>query len=99
MFSKHVGGEQVKSGIYWSRRTGEFVMLSEDGPLAGPSEYRYIRTPLPIVLMLGPILGLAFAIFLPASGMMVLIPYLVGKIRGTVPATQASPARATAQRS
>ncbi|MHB0870924.1 MAG: hypothetical protein ACYC66_03295 [Chloroflexota bacterium] len=85
MITRHVGGETVKGGIYWSMGAGEFVSVpNEGGRLAGGPEDRYLRAPLPIVLVVGPIMGLAFAIFLPLSGLLVLIPFLAGKLRGAV---------------
>jgi len=85
MISKHVGGEIVKGGIYWSLKDGEFVTIPrEGGRLPGGSRDSYIKAPLPVVLVVGPVMGLAFAIFLPLSGLLVLVPFLFGKLRGAM---------------
>ncbi len=93
--TKHSGGETVKGGVYWSMTEGEFISVPGDGGvLAGSARDKYMRAPLPLVLVLGPVMGLAFAIFLPLSGLLVLIPFLVAKMKG---AAAPSAARAAVQ--
>ncbi len=93
MVIRHVGGENVRAGIYWSVRDGEFISVpAGGGRLAGGPKDRYIRAPLPVVLIVGPVLGLAFAIFLPLSGLLVLIPFLAAKVRGAVSSGRVSAA-------
>jgi hypothetical protein len=71
MFSRHHGGEEVRGGIYWSARGWEFVSVPREGArLEGSREDSYTRVPLPVVLVAGPVMGLAFAIFLPLSGIL-----------------------------
>lgn len=83
MIRRHVGGDVVKGGVYWSKSGGEFITVpSEGGILPGSSADQYIWAPLPIVLIAGPIMGLGFAFFLPLSGVLVLVPFLLGKLRG-----------------
>lgn len=83
MIRRHVGGEVVKGGVYWSKSAGEFITVpSEGGILPGSSSDQYIWAPLPVVLIVGPIMGLGFAFFLPLSGVLVLVPFLLGKLRG-----------------
>jgi hypothetical protein len=84
MAFNYAGGQVAPSGIYWNRTRGEFVNYTGEGELEGDRTERYWRAPLPVVLVLGPVMGLAFAIFLPLSGLMVLLPFLAGKVRETV---------------
>ena len=71
MFSRHYGGEKVRGGIYWSARGWEFVAVPrEGGALDGGSVDGYTKVPIPVVLVAGPIMGLALAIFLPISGIL-----------------------------
>lgn len=98
MIRKHVGGDIVKGGIYWSMSQGEFIAVpKEGGALEGGRNDLYLRAPLPVVLVVGPIMGLAFAIFLPLSGLLVLVPFLVRKIRGAVTPSAAHVATAALQ--
>jgi hypothetical protein len=93
--AKHMGGETVKGGVYWSMTEGEFISVPGDGGiLAGSARDQYMKAPLPLVLILGPVMGLAFAMFLPLSGLLVLIPFLAAKMRG---AAAPSAARAALQ--
>ena len=46
MIRRHVGGEIVKGGVYWSKSGGEFITVpAEGGILAGGSRDRYIGRP------------------------------------------------------
>jgi hypothetical protein len=65
MRRRYSPGEAVPHGTYVSGKTWEIVQVSRDGePLPG-GEGAYYRTPLPLLLVLGPIVGLAFIVFLP----------------------------------
>jgi hypothetical protein len=81
MITNYSGGEVAPSGVYWNRTRGEFVSFSGEGELAGDRSERYLRAPLPVVLIVGPLMGLAYFAFLPLSGLMVLVPFLAGKLR------------------
>ncbi len=85
MFSQHQGGSIVDGGIYWSRRAMEFIPVpASGGTLPGGREDAYFRTPILLVLVLGPIMGLAFAIFLPLSGILGAAGILAGRLVGAV---------------
>ncbi len=58
----------------------------------GDPNDRYMRAPLPLVLLLGPLMGLLFFFTLPLSGMLVLAPLLAGKVRTAVSSGRLSPA-------
>ncbi len=75
VFVSTIEGGTVPSGTYWSFGSGELLRLREDGELPGPSSKRWIRVPALLLLLLGPILGMAFVFFLPLVGI-VLIVYL-----------------------
>ncbi len=59
--------------------------------MGGSSDW-YVRAPLPLVLLLGPLMGLVFFFTLPLSGMVVLGPFLAGKLRAAVSSGRLSPA-------
>ncbi len=52
----------------------------------------YVRVPLPLVLVMGPLMGLLYFFTLPFSGMMVLVPFAAGKLRTAVCSGRLSPA-------
>lgn len=89
MMTKHYGGEKVAAGIYFSRRDLEFITVpAEGGRLDGSRRDLYVKTPAAFVLIAGPVMGLVFAFFLPLSGLLVLVPFLMGKLRDALtPAT------------
>lgn len=75
VFVNTIQGGTVPRGTYWSFGSGELVRLRKDGELPGPPSRRWIRLPAVLLLLLGPLLGLAFVLFLPVVGI-VLIVYL-----------------------
>ncbi len=95
MIGNHVGGERVGGGLYWCSSSAEFVSIpSEGGTLEGGPGDRYITVPLPLVLTAGPLMGLAFIVFLPLSGLLVLVPFLLAKMRSIMAAGRISVAQA-----
>ncbi len=83
MTSNHFGGDRVSGGVYWSRKNKEFISVpSEGGRLGGCESDIYVKTPIWMVLLAGPLMGIAFAFFLPLSGLLVLVPILASKLRG-----------------
>lgn len=75
VFVNAMKGGTVPSGTYWSFGSGELLRLRQEGELPGPPAQRWIRLPALLLLLLGPILGLAFVLFLPVIGI-VLVAYL-----------------------
>lgn len=60
------GGQIVKGGIYLKRATWELESVARGGGnLPGNKEARYSRMPLPVVMAVGPLMGLAYVISLP----------------------------------
>ncbi len=60
------GGQIVKEGFYLKRSTWEFEFVTRGGNiLPGEKETPYIRVPLPVVMVAGPLTGLAYVISLP----------------------------------
>ncbi len=65
MISYH-GGQVVKGGCYLNFSTWEFESVaSEGGILPGNKETKYRRLPLPVVMIVGPLIGLAYIVFSP----------------------------------
>jgi len=68
-------GTPVKRGYYFSMKNWSVNPVEKDGTvLRGEPDERFIPVPLPVAVMLAPVLGAAFLMFLPFIGF-----YLVGQ--------------------
>lgn len=77
---RHRGGQWVKGGSYWNLVDGELVTVSAEGGLL-PSDAQafYIRAPLGALMVLGPLAGLAYIIFLPLIGIVMVANFAARK--------------------
>lgn len=81
--TKYTGGETVKAGFYWNRgKMGAEVIPAEGGTLPGTPETVYNRIPWPVLLVVAPAMGGAFAMFLPFLGLGMLAKYAFGLLTG-----------------
>jgi hypothetical protein len=79
---KKIGGESVVAGNYWNFSTGERVRIEGRGVLPGDSSQKYYKVPPVVILVAGPILGLAYAVFLPFIGIVMLLTVAGKKVFG-----------------
>jgi hypothetical protein len=78
------GGDTVRFGFYWNRREWEArIVPKEGGTLPGAPEVTYLRLPLVAVLVLAPLMGAAYAMFLPFIGFAMVAMYLAGLLKRT----------------
>ncbi len=62
------GGQSVSVGYYLKLATFELTsVVGERGILPGSKQTRYIRVPLPLLMVAGPLNGLAYVISLPVA--------------------------------
>ncbi|HEX4826159.1 MAG TPA: hypothetical protein VFV19_17805 [Candidatus Polarisedimenticolaceae bacterium] len=62
-------GDAVKAGFYFNFRTWEIHLHKTSGDaLPGSPDERYTRIPAVALLLLGPVMGFFFVIFLPLIG-------------------------------
>jgi hypothetical protein len=59
------GTETVPPGLYLNLRQVTFKSLDEEGPLPGGTEEVWRAVPTLLLLVVGPLMGLAFVVFLP----------------------------------
>lgn len=59
------GSETVPPGLYLNLRQVAFKSIDEEGPLPGGSEDVWRAVPTLLLLVVGPLMGLAFVVFLP----------------------------------
>ena len=96
---RYTGGEAVKAGFYWNLREWEAnVIPREGGPLKGSADARYVRVPLPVLLVLAPIMGAAYAMFLPFIGFAMLAAFLAGRLKALFTTTPPAEAAGSGKR-
>jgi hypothetical protein len=71
------GGETVDIGLYFNLRECAFKSVDEKGPLPGAEDDVYRRVPMLLLLLVGPVLGLVYVMFLPFVGI-ALVTWLLG---------------------
>jgi hypothetical protein len=71
------GGTRVKAGYYWHAAQWEIVTISgrDGGVLPGGPDEGYYGIPVLAMLMLAPIMGALFVVFLPFIGFAILAQY------------------------
>src|SRR5574341_1039637 len=69
---RYTGSETVEPGLYFNARQLSFKSVDETGPLPGSRAEVYRRVPILVLLVVGPILGLVYAVFLPFIGFAVV---------------------------
>jgi len=74
----HRGGHKVQKGTYWSVARGERVDITDEGILPGDRSTLYVRMSTAAVLLVGPVMGLLYAVFLPFIGIAMTLK-LIGK--------------------
>jgi hypothetical protein len=57
--------EAAPAGTYWSTKTFEMVRVAQEGDPLPAGDGKYVRAPLALMLLVAPLAGLAFVIFLP----------------------------------
>lgn len=77
---RYYGNEKVEPGIYFCFRQLSFKSLDEEGRLPGTPECVYRQVPAVALLVIGPLLGLAYAIFLPLIGFVMLGRIVLAKL-------------------
>jgi hypothetical protein len=65
----HTGGTKVNYGFYWSMKAWDMAMVpAEGGLLPGGSDRSYTRIPTFLFLLMAPIMGALYVVFLPFAG-------------------------------
>lgn len=66
-FTKYAG-ERAKGGFYFNTKTWEIHLHRKSGTMLPGEDDRYVKIPTVALLVLGPLMGFLFVIFLPAIG-------------------------------
>ncbi|MEE9568214.1 MAG: hypothetical protein V3W37_02415 [Candidatus Binatia bacterium] len=77
--ARYHGSDYVEIGFYCNTSRWEIITVPKGGgSLPGENEETYIRLPLLLVMLLGPLMGGLYVIFLPLIGFVILFGF-VGK--------------------
>lgn len=72
--TRYHGEDRVKGGLYWNLTRWQIVTIDGDGGvLPGEAETRYVRVPALMMLVLGPIMGGLYVMFLPFIGFAMIL--------------------------
>lgn len=73
----HNGGSKVNFGFYWSMQAWDMAMIpAEGGLLPGGSDRSYMRIPTVLFLLMAPMMGALYVVFLPFAGFALLAGHL-----------------------
>ena len=86
--TRHHGGETVQAGAYFNAKALSFKVLDDEETLPGTAADEYVALPMAAMLVVGPALGLVYAIFLPFIGL-AMAAWVVLEKAGDVLATGA----------
>jgi hypothetical protein len=79
------GNSKVNGGYYLSLSKLAIEVVGEGGgTLPGPADARYVAVPFPLLFLVTPVIGLAFLMFLPLIGFILLAQATALKISGRV---------------
>jgi hypothetical protein len=79
---KHTGGQRVGSGTYWDVMNGARIDFDQEGILPGGDGATYLKASSSAILLLGPILGLAYVVVLPILGIVTVLSLMVQRVVG-----------------
>ena len=84
---RHQGGDKVKAGFYFNMDSWE--VATDVGPGRGARgrapTARYLRMPLPVLLVFAPLMGACFAMFLPFIGIALVLDFVAKRAWAAVP--------------
>jgi hypothetical protein len=88
---RYTGTETVAPGLYFNLHQVAFKSLDEEGPLPGTREDTWRAVPTLMLLVVGPLMGLAFVVFLPLI-CVAMVGWLLGVkgVRVTAAVTRAA---------
>jgi hypothetical protein len=70
---RYRGHQSAEPGYYFNPRRLSFASVEAEGALPGTEKEEYLRVPALAMLVISPLLGLAYVIFLPVVGLVMLV--------------------------
>jgi len=81
----YTGGTKVNYGFYWSAQAWDMAMIpAEGGILPSGSDRHYTRIPTFLFLLMAPIMGALYVVFLPFAGFALVIGYAARGVKTMV---------------
>ena len=77
VIKRYRGGARVASGKYWNLYSGDYVAFDEGGGMLPAVEGEYVRAHPLLILAVGPLIGLAYLLFLPIA-----VPVMLAQFAG-----------------
>ena len=78
---RYTGGETTRHGFYWNARTWSINLVErQGGVLPGDAQDRYARIPVLAMLLIAPIMGAAYVIFLPFIGFAMVLDFVARRV-------------------
>jgi hypothetical protein len=75
--TKRLGGTAAKNGFYWNLGKWAMTMVPKQGGLLpGDAGDKYIKVPVLALLVVAPVMGAVYAMFLPFIGFAMLFTFL-----------------------
>ena len=81
---RHSGGDKAGKGTYWNLTNGERVDIKDEGRLPGDANKTFYKMPAAAIIVAAPVIGLAYAAFLPFIGIAMFVKLVAQKIGGGV---------------
>ena len=82
---RHRGSSRAARGFYWNRTRWEVVTMPKaGGVLPGGPEQQYVKVPALVFLVLAPLMGGLYVVFLPLIGFMLVLGFLGRQTSGAV---------------
>ena len=76
------GGSVVANGFYWSAAAWDMAMVpAEGGQLPGGTDRHYTHIPTLLFLLMAPIMGALYVVFLPFAGFALLANWAVRGVK------------------
>ena len=85
MFKTNEGGTKVKGGFYWHQSEWELTTVDgAEGTLPGGADAKYVKVPVPVMLVGAPLMGALLVMFLPLIGIALLVGHAGRNVYGYV---------------
>jgi hypothetical protein len=85
IMATRTGGTAAKSGFYWNLGKWEMTLVPKQGGiLPGSASDKFVKVPVIGLLVLAPMMGAAYAMFLPFIGFAMLFTFLGKKALAAV---------------